>query len=268
MRVAPAGYLNLGLRAHELLRGVPLYDVSEVDLPGGGAGRNLADIRALRSAIDSSLIAKALFGTRYFLGRVFGWDRVTMRPDESLLSRLTDRDRMESQVAPGTAEGPFRLLYQFPGEALAAEAQLPQPSTSDWLVGKWIGTGTLLGRQALFTMDWSTAKPGAHLRLEFGNAFLDTAGRAQPLMAATALYLVQPDRTLTGSWYDSRGKVLTLRGTQGDSTLAIEWQAPEERGRTIYRLVQQGVVEVIDSVETRQGWREFGRALHRRYPAR
>ena len=150
---------------------------------------------------------------------------------------------------------------------MTATTQAQSPST-DWLVGKWIGTGTLLGRQAIFTMDWTTAKPGAHLRLEFGNAFLSTDGKAEPLMAATALYLLQPDRTLTGSWYDSRGKVLTLRGIQRDSTLAIEWQAPEERGRTIYRLVKQGVVEVIDSVETRTGWREFGRATHRRYPTK
>src|SRR4029077_8428247 len=37
------------LRGHELLRDVPLYDVSSVDLPGGGSGRTVADIRALES---------------------------------------------------------------------------------------------------------------------------------------------------------------------------------------------------------------------------
>jgi hypothetical protein len=40
MRAAPAEYLNLKLRAHELLQGFPLYDVSVDDLPGGGAGRS------------------------------------------------------------------------------------------------------------------------------------------------------------------------------------------------------------------------------------
>jgi hypothetical protein len=33
MRASPAEYLRLNLRAHDLLRGVPLYDVSIVDLP-------------------------------------------------------------------------------------------------------------------------------------------------------------------------------------------------------------------------------------------
>ena len=50
MRASAAEYRSLPLRAHELLRDVPLYDVSSVDLPGGGSGRTVADIRALESA--------------------------------------------------------------------------------------------------------------------------------------------------------------------------------------------------------------------------
>ena len=41
-----------------------------------------------------------------------------MRPEESLLSRLSERDSRDSEVTPGTRDGPFLLLYQFPGEAL------------------------------------------------------------------------------------------------------------------------------------------------------
>jgi hypothetical protein len=114
-----AEYLSLKLRAHELLRGVPLYDVWVVDLPGGGAGRSVADIRALDSAAPPSRIANALYRVRRFLGRVFGWDRVPMRPEDSLLSHLSERDRRDSEIAPGTPDGPFRVLYQFPGERLS-----------------------------------------------------------------------------------------------------------------------------------------------------
>jgi hypothetical protein len=119
MRVSPAEYLSLRLRAHELLHDVPLYDVSVVDLPGGGAGRSLADIRALESATAPSRIANVLYDVRRFLGRVFGWDQVQMRPEESLLSRLSERDRRDSEITPGTPVGPFLLLYQFPAEALS-----------------------------------------------------------------------------------------------------------------------------------------------------
>jgi hypothetical protein len=119
MRGSPAEYRQLTLRAHELLRDVPLYDVSVVDLPGGGAGRSVADIRALEAAAAPSHVANAIYGLRHFLGRVFGWDQIRMRPEDSLLSRLSERDRRDSEIAPGTPVGSFLLLYQFPGEALS-----------------------------------------------------------------------------------------------------------------------------------------------------
>jgi hypothetical protein len=119
MRVSPAEYLSLQLRAHELLRGVPLYDVTVVDLPGGGAGRSLADIRALEKVAAPSRIAVALYRLRRFLGWVFGWDLIPMRPEQSLLSRLSERDRAASEIVPGTADGPFLILYQFPCESLS-----------------------------------------------------------------------------------------------------------------------------------------------------
>jgi hypothetical protein len=119
MRGSPAEYFRLDLRAHELLRDVPLYDVSVVDLPGGGAGRSLADIRALESAASPSPVASAIYGLRVVLGRAFGWDRARIRPDDSRLARLSERDRRDSQIVPGTPEGSFLLLYRFPGEALS-----------------------------------------------------------------------------------------------------------------------------------------------------
>ena len=118
MRVDPAEYLRLDLRAHELLRDVPLHDVTVVDLPGGGADLRLADVRALDAAAPPSPIVKALFGLRRLLGRAFDWDRTPMRAEESLVSRLSDRDRLTSQISPGTPAGPFLLVYQFPREAL------------------------------------------------------------------------------------------------------------------------------------------------------
>src|SRR5690349_19812068 len=105
MRVRPDEYLRLPLRAHELLRGVRLYDVSIVDLPGGGEGRTLADLRAINASARPSGIAKVLFGLRVLLGRVFRWDRTKILPEQSLLPRLTEADRNASQIPPGTSDG-------------------------------------------------------------------------------------------------------------------------------------------------------------------
>src|SRR5262249_720822 len=111
MRVAPDEYLRLPLRAHELLRAIPLYDVSIVDLPGGGEGRTIADIRALDRRARPSAIATVLYGTRRFFGRVFGWDG-QMQIEDSMVSRLSEDDRKKSEVAPGTRDGAFITLYQ------------------------------------------------------------------------------------------------------------------------------------------------------------
>ena len=118
MWASPDEYLRLNLRAHDLLRDIPLYDVSIVDLPGGGVGRRVADIGALESAAAPSRVANAIYGLRHVLGRVFGWDRVQIRPEDSLLSRLSAHDRRESEIAPGTPVYSFLMLYQFRGEAL------------------------------------------------------------------------------------------------------------------------------------------------------
>ena len=118
MRTSAAGYRSLHLRAHELLYDVPLYDVSSVDLPGGGSGRTIADIRTLESATPPSPIATFLYGLRYLSGRVFGWDREPIRPENSFLERLSQRDRRDSEITPGTMDGRFWVLYQFPREAL------------------------------------------------------------------------------------------------------------------------------------------------------
>src|SRR5262245_27944692 len=73
-RIRPEEFLGLRLRAHELMRDVPLYDVTVVDLPGGGDGRTLADIRALDSTARPSRAADALFSLRRVIGRALGWE--------------------------------------------------------------------------------------------------------------------------------------------------------------------------------------------------
>ena len=118
MRASATEYRSLHLRAHELLHDVPLYDVSSVDLPGGGLGRTIADIRTLESATPPSHIATFLYDLRCLLGRIFGWDREPLRPENSFLERLSQRDRCDSEIKPGTLDGHFWVLYQFPGEAL------------------------------------------------------------------------------------------------------------------------------------------------------
>lgn len=122
MRVAPEEYARLDLRAHSLLADVPLHDVWAADLPGGGPGRTVLDLRALfsgESLRESNAAVRFLFGLRTALGKVFGWDReVPGASRESFVHRLTAEDRATTLVPPGTPQGIFATLFVSPRESI------------------------------------------------------------------------------------------------------------------------------------------------------
>jgi hypothetical protein len=125
-RSDPASYRRLRLRAHTLLADVPLHDVWQVTLPGGGPARTLMDVRALMDAESLRAInpvVRFLFALRGWLGRVLGWDPTERAgaaiPQDSYLHRLDGADRADSLVEPGAHDGPFRTLYVRPQEAVS-----------------------------------------------------------------------------------------------------------------------------------------------------
>jgi hypothetical protein len=83
-----------------------MRDVQALSRPGGRASPGVA--------------VRGLFGLRRLLGGLFGWDAPRHDTEgASYLHRLTDDDRTRSLETPGGHAGAFRLLYLFPGEALA-----------------------------------------------------------------------------------------------------------------------------------------------------
>ena len=121
-RVKPVDFQRLNLRCHAVLADVPLHDVWAIRLDGGGPGRSIQDARAILfgNRRPPNLAVRGLFGLRSILGRAFGWDDERHSPfSVSYVHRLAEADRARSQVAPGTREGRFRVLYVFSEEALS-----------------------------------------------------------------------------------------------------------------------------------------------------
>jgi hypothetical protein len=122
MRITREEFDRLDLRAHALLAGVPVHDVWAIDLPDGGPGRTIADLRPLlsgRNLMSVSPAVKFLFALRWQLGRLFAWDHEPPgASEESWLHRLSPADREGSLVPPGTREGPFRVLFTSPRETI------------------------------------------------------------------------------------------------------------------------------------------------------
>ena len=123
MRVTPGEYERIELRAHSLLADVPLHDVWAVDLPGGGVGRTIIDLRAIvlvANLTSASVTVRALFGLRSILGRLLGWDLEPKQAiRDSYLQRLSPAELESSLVVPGTREGLFQVLFVTPREAIS-----------------------------------------------------------------------------------------------------------------------------------------------------
>ena len=122
-RIDPADFQKLELRCHALLSDVPLHDVWAIELPDGGPGRTIGDLRALvvgERWPAPNVAVRALFALRWWLGRVFRWDDEHHEaPGASYIHRLTEADRLQSHVQPGTLAGRFRVLYVTQNEALS-----------------------------------------------------------------------------------------------------------------------------------------------------
>jgi hypothetical protein len=114
-------FAELPLRVHSFLAGVPLHDAWVVDLPRTRSGITLDEfLRAAKGRRRTiSPLARALMSVRFFLGRVFGWDREPAAfAGETFATRLTVSDLSMSLVPAGTHDGIFRVVYRFENEQL------------------------------------------------------------------------------------------------------------------------------------------------------
>lgn len=122
MRITNEEFRQKPLRVHTFLADAQLHDLWVIHLPGGGEGRTLADFQKLLAFGDlerANPIVAGLFKLRWLLGRWLGWDdKKHDSPATSYIHRLTADDRQRSRVEPGSADGPFRLLYRFENESL------------------------------------------------------------------------------------------------------------------------------------------------------
>ena len=120
-RISSEEFERLPLRVHDFLAGVPLHDVWAIDLPRMRSGITLEEFLQATGArpFTPSPIVRALLSIRFFVGRLFGWDREpNARVRETFAARLTAADRSRSLAPAGTRERHFRIVYRFENEQL------------------------------------------------------------------------------------------------------------------------------------------------------
>ncbi len=112
-------YLQQDLIAHRILNDLRPYEVWQVDLPAGGPGKTIEDVRRLSTVGSPNGAVKGLFALRRRLGVLLGWDRVPVKRTLMFEARLSDSDRSASSIPCGTKDGPFTLLYQTANESMS-----------------------------------------------------------------------------------------------------------------------------------------------------
>ena len=121
-QISEKEFERVALRVHGFLAGVPLHDVWAIDLPSPRAGITLDEfLRATGDRIFApSRVVRRLLELRFFIGRLFGWDRPqpSAKPGQAFAERLTDADRKRSLTPAGAREGPFLVVYRFENEKL------------------------------------------------------------------------------------------------------------------------------------------------------
>jgi Protein of unknown function (DUF2867) len=137
-QISTQEFERLPLRVHDFLAGVPLHDVWAIDLPRPRSGITLDEFLRTANArsgvgcdccendssgrgrlLTRSPVVRALLNIRFFVGRLFGWDREPAATAwETFTTHLTTADRSKSLVLAGTPEGLFRVVYHFENEQL------------------------------------------------------------------------------------------------------------------------------------------------------
>lgn len=127
------------------------------------------------------------------------------------------------------------------------------------IAGGWIGSGTVMRRESHVELSVTPVLAGKFVRLHWVNS----GGKdGRDLFEGLAVYEERPDGTFAATWWDSQGSRHTVTATLEGQALTALWG---ERGRTVYRLLESGELEVVDSVKRPDGsWGEFGRNVLKR----
>lgn len=128
------------------------------------------------------------------------------------------------------------------------------------LLGSWRGEGKVMGLESRIQMKWERVLGGKFVRITFRNEMRGPQG--PQIFEGHGYYQAQPDGSYRGQWFDSGGEAHPIQGRAEGDALIADWGTKEtKQGRTIYRLLAENTVEVVDSVLSKEGqWREFGRS--------
>jgi histidine triad (HIT) family protein len=129
------------------------------------------------------------------------------------------------------------------------------------LLGNWQANGTAFGRPAKINMVCEPILQFQYMKLSYSMDMQDKDGKSIANFEGTASYRPDGAGGYKATWFDSGGAMHPIKATVNDNILTSWWGTPQtQEGKTIYRLINNNAVEIIDSVKTKTGeWRQFNR---------
>ena len=127
------------------------------------------------------------------------------------------------------------------------------------LHGSWSGEGKTLEMPASLRMSWEWVLGEKFLRLSLKNEMKAANGQVQHFEGHA--YYQPSEAKCEGTWFDSRGMSFPIKCTVEGQALTAMWGAAgTENGKSVYSLLSDGKLEVVDSVKQKDGsWKDFGR---------
>lgn len=143
-----------------------------------------------------------------------------------------------------------RLLAVLVLAVLAVPAAAQDMAALGWMTGTWRGGGNMFG---------SASEAVLEVRPALGGRFVEFSYRAGQF-EGRAFYRPSENGRWQATWFDNRGVSFGIDAGVESNTLTSDWGiGGTERGRTVYRLLGDGRLEVVDTVMQGAQPREFAR---------
>lgn len=155
---------------------------------------------------------------------------------------------------------PLVFLLTAPARSEAGPTSSQADAFLSRLTGTWQGEGKAFGMLARLHMKWEWVLGNKFLRLSLRNEMRSANGQIQ-IFEGHAYYQPAGAGKYEAKWFDSRGISFPIKAhTEGDGLIVL-WGSPEqEQGKSVYRIIDPGKVEVVDSSLQKDGtFKEFGR---------
>ena len=139
-----------------------------------------------------------------------------------------------------------------------------QDDVSSKLIGSWAGEGKAFGRPSRPEMKWESTLNGKFIKLSYRTLIQTPKG--DEVFEGHGYYKSLGAGKYQGNWFDSQGSSHPISAVFANDALTANWGTQQtELGKTIYRLTSPDEMELIDSVQKKDGtWQEFGRARLKR----